>query len=808
MASRFENCLSAEVEAGGIGREHARQVLKDFQNAKARGLNDVEAAAEASASDLLRAEAGKAKTAQQIIKETAALENAAAHKSGARSGALAAMVIGRGGESVEGAARAMEGILESKFTQGILFLEPKGLGLKPDMISARSFVREHYKPGDTGDALSGAAAKSWKETDDYGVKIRQAEGSNIKPLEGGYIPQPPNPVKVQRMGREAYIARRLQRFDEGRDVLPDFDTGLPITDRKRAQEIIEESWESISTEGLNKLEPGKKGGHKLANAHSERRVFHYPTAEDWMSAAEEFGYGTGSLFDGLMSHIREVSREYGLLRQFGPNPDQTAAKLIDQAVKDGARMHGGIVGTRTHLEAVYDQITGRAASPENEGIARWGRTLGAGLRSAQLGSAMLSAVGDAATTLKTADFNGLSKTKVLKRYLEAATGQGREQAMRIGLGADIASAVGRMGFRDGLEFGTAALAARFSDLTMKASLLQPHTRMARQSIGWEMLADLAYQAKQGREFDQLAGRTQRAFERSGITADDWNLMRAAGVRDDSGVPMMSPEALTKAAEGEGLNTAVRLMALVNREMDMAAPIGGAFERALLQHNLRPGGLVFEFLARPFATYKMYPVSIITHHGFRMASTFAEEGAGAGMLYASLAVTMTVLGAVALQAKHLSQGKDPQRMTTPNFWIHSFVQGGGAGIFGDFLWGPINRADQGFLQTLMGPQWGLVNDVAKLTGGNFKALGEDKDTHAGREAANMLRRYTPGTSLWYTRLMLDRMLWDSVQKELDPDYPAAFRRIEQRARKEFGQEFWFGPGRTQPSRTPDLDAAVR
>lgn len=805
MASRFENCVNGMVDGNEISRDHARQVLRDFQNAKARGLNDVEAAAEASAADLLRAEAGKAKTAQQIIKETAALENAATHKSGARQGALATFVIGRGGESAEGAARAMEGILEAKFTQGILFLEPKGLGLKPDTVSARSFVREHYQAGSTGDALSGAAAKAWKETDDYGVKVRQAEGSNIKPLEGGYLPQPSNPVKIKRMGREAYIAARMRDWETGHTELPDFETGFPITDRARAQEIIEESWESISTDGLNKMEIGKGGGYKLANAHSERRVFHYTSAEAWMDAAERYGYGTGSLFDGLMTHIKEVSREYGLLRILGPNPDQTARKLIDQAVKDGKRMHGGLVGTRAHLEAVYDQITGRAASPENEGLARAGRTLAAGLRSAQLGSAMLSALGDAATTLKTADFNGLSKTKVLKRYLETATSQGREQAMRIGLGAEISSAVGRMSFRDGLEFGTAALASRFSDATMKLSLLQPHTRMARQAIGWELLADLAHQAN--RDFDQLAGRTLRAFERAGITKADWNLMKAAGVRSESGVPMMSPEALAKSAEGEGINTAVRLMALVQREMDMAAPVGGAFERALLQHNLRPGGLVFEFLARPFATYKMYPVSIITHHGFRMASTWAEEGAVAGMLYASLALTMTAVGAVAMQAKNVSQGKDPQSMQGWKFWAQAFAQGGGAGIFGDFLWSGVNRADQGWLQTLMGPQWGLVNDIVKLTGGNFKALGDDKDTHAGREAANMLRRYTPGTSLWYTRLALDRMLWDSVQKELDPDYSQAFRRIEQRARKEFSTEFWWAPGRSEPSRAPNFDAAL-
>lgn len=811
--SRFEECVKLQAKDGNISRDHARQVLEDFRNAKARGLDDVTAATKASADDLIRAEAGKVRTAQQIIKQTAAMENAAGHKMGARAGGRAVMSYDpwgmAGHESVEGAQRAMRGVLEAKFADGIASLKSKTLGLTDDTISARAFVREFYGET-TGNPMAVAAAKSWKDADAYGLAMRRAEGSHIADTLPDYLPQAQNPARLDRMGKPAYVDAMMGRFDVGGLKMFDFETGLPL-DRVRARRIVEDAYDAITTGGMNRLEPGQRGAKMLANAHSERRVFHWASADDWLWAAQEFGYGEGQIFESLMGHIRDVAREYGLLRIMGPNPDSTARAIVDQAEKEGARMLGGFVGTRHHLESVFDQVTGRAQSPTNEVMARIGRGVADWLRAAQLGSATLSAVGDFATLTKTADWLGLSKTKVISRYLElmnpSAVGA-REQIIRTGLGAENVSRTASMNFRDGLAFGTAGLAAKFSDTVMKVSLLAPHTAAARGALGWEVLSRLAYLAKQDRAFNNLPGEMARAFERHGISEADWTLIKAAGVRDIGGVSVIHPETLARSAEGEGVNATMRLMAMINREMDMAAPIGGAFERALLQGKSRPGGIAFEFLVRPFAMYKSYPLSVITHHGFRMASTFLEEGFGPGMAYASLAVTMTAVGALAIQAKQLANGKDPRNMKDPNFWGAAFFQGGGAGIFGDFLNASLNRADRGLWMSLAGPQLGLVDDFARATGFNLSELAREKDTHAGREAANMLRRYTPGTSLWYTRLSLDRLLWDVVQKELDPDYPAAFRRIEQRARKEFSQEFWWSPGSSAPSRGPNLEAAFK
>lgn len=806
MASRFERCIAAHAKKGDIDKQTAQETLDDFRARQQGGADFVRASLETAEAAIKRAEDARDRVAMELLKLDAAITNSAGHKKGRTAGVRAVFSYDPWGvsgyESVEGAQRAMRGILEAKFDQGIGYLKSKTLGVTADKVSAIKFVREFFGES-TGDSAAGIAAKAWKETDAYGLAMRRAEGSAIADTLPDYLPQSWNDEAVKRMGKPAFTAWMMARFDDGRLKMVDFETGRPL-DRDKAMALIGESFDTIATNGLNKMKPGQRGGRTLANAHQDRRVFHWATADAWIDFNRTLGYGDANIFESLMGHMSEVAREYGLLRVLGPNPDASARTLVDVARKDGTTGFGV-----HHLEAVYDQLTGRANSPVSQWLAKWGGSVAAWLRSAQLGSATLSAAGDFATLAKTADFLGLDKTKVIKNYLSqmnpSAKGA-RQQAVRLALGAEDVSRTAGLSFRDGLAFGTNGLAAKFADVTMKASLLSPHTAATRRALGMELLSHLTMLAQQNRSFDNLPGMIQRAFERNGITDADWAAMKAQGVHDMGGVSWLHPESLAK-GDAAGQTAAIRLMSMVNREMDMAAPIGGAFERALLQGKSRPGSLVFEMLVRPVAMYKTYPVSIITHHGLRMASTFLEEGWGPGMAYASLFVTLTAAGALALQAKSLSQGKDPMNMGTGKFWALAAFQGGGLGIFGDYLNSSLNRADKSFFQSLAGPQWGLVDDLVRISGGNIGALAKEKDTNAGREAANLLRRYTPGTSLWYTRLALDRLVWDAVQTELDPNYSQSFRRIEQRARKEFGQEMWWAPGRS-PSRGPDFDAAIR
>jgi hypothetical protein len=169
------------------------------------------------------------------------------------------------------------------------------------------------------------------------------------------------------------------------------------------------------------------------------------------------------------------------------------------------------------------------------------------------------------------------------------------------------------------------------------------------------------------------------------------------------------------------------------------------------------------------------------------------------------------GALIEQLQQLRNGKDPRDMTTPEFWGSAAYRSGGLSIWGDLLYASENRMGGGVASTIAGPTASSLNDILNLTYGSAKKavlFTDNKErTNFGREATNFLKRYTPGASLWYVRTAWERVLMDNLQRMVDPEADASFRRKVQNARKDYKQEFWWKPGGGPvPQRGPRLEAA--
>ncbi len=54
---------------------------------------------------------------------------------------------------------------------------------------------------------------------------------------------------------------------------------------------------------------------------------------------------------------------------------------------------------------------------------------------------------------------------------------------------------------------------------------------------------------------------------------------------------------------------------------------------------------------------------------------------------------------------------------------------------------------------------------------------------------------------YGRLAMERLIFDELEAAIDPNAAKSFRRIEQGARRDYGQRFWWRPGTTLPRRGP-------
>ncbi len=112
-------------------------------------------------------------------------------------------------------------------------------------------------------------------------------------------------------------------------------------------------------------------------------------------------------------------------------------------------------------------------------------------------------------------------------------------------------------------------------------------------------------------------------------------------------------------------------------------------------------------------------------------------------------------------------------------------------------------------TLAGPVIGSqLPKALNLTLGNIQELvAEGEARNPGRELSRFIEQNLPGRSLWYTRLAMERLIFDELEAAIDPNAQRSFRMIENRARREYRQRFFWKPGTPAPQRAPDLGAAV-
>ena len=80
------------------------------------------------------------------------------------------------------------------------------------------------------------------------------------------------------------------------------------------------------------------------------------------------------------------------------------------------------------------------------------------------------------------------------------------------------------------------------------------------------------------------------------------------------------------------------------------------------------------------------------------------------------------------------------------------------------------------------------------------IADGKDSKAAAEALRWAKSNTPLINLWYTRAAIDNAMLNQLQENLNPGYLA---RMRARARKEFGQDYWWEPGEALPDRAPDF-----
>jgi hypothetical protein len=702
-------------------------------------------------------------------------------------------------ESVYTRQQALERRITLAIAQEIEAFRSKNAGITQDTEGFARVV-EHLLGKESADAQTRAFAESIRAQFDNMHKMYTQAGGIMGRLTN-YFPQSHNPVLVGRVSFQEWLDFITPKLDMSRMV--DGVTGLPLN-RAEFLEAMEAVYNGIRTNGLDEVaELAAKGGQRfgkgaLATKRNLSRFLHFKDADSFLQYNAKFGTGEAGLFDAMMGHISTMTRDIAILQEMGPKPEATIARMQLGSMADGAWPQA-----KQTLQGMYDTLAGRNGySGELPGWYRATSNLQHWLRSSLLGGAPVSALSDTFYAGFTARMNGLPVSRVIAEYgklINPASDADRRIARRIAFvaGASNGSSIAQARFADDLGHG--GTFAWLSNFTNRASGLAAMTDAVRQSIVLSTQGFFAEARALNMAFAELDPNMKAALKRWGMDENDYKIIIGSNPHaEEGGADFIRPEDVAQRAPETARKYEMWLTDMAQtasnepRLLTRAITTGAVFGEARQGTGLRA-------TASSVMMFKSFGITVVLNHllpSLRHAAS--AQGADRLTRLLPMLIGTTVMGALAIQAKDVLYGKTTRTMDDPKFWMAAMTQGGGFGIFGDFLFSDSSRFNQNWQTTLLGPVFGFANDGFRVFQGNFsKALEEDEETKFMADFSQFASRYIPAVKLWYTRLLLERTVLDQVQRMADPLYDTRMSRIESKMMREKEQEFWWAPGERLP-----------
>jgi hypothetical protein len=616
-----------------------------------------------------------------------------------------------------------------------------------------------------------------------------------------------------------------------------------LLDDAQMHKFLTEAATSILTDGANKrldskAVMGKPGGGIKANRGSKEREIHLTDSAAYLDAMKQFS--ETPVQAAVYNHISQMARDIALIETLGPNPDVTVSHLAGQYhdekvlanVGNAKTMADAAIQVRS-IEGLFNELAGNSASTPRT---FWAKSFGAyrNLKySATLGgTALLAGPTDSATSHLVARGIGLSASKLFVNQAKAFTHN--DASMREGLRrAGIAfQSFGEDMVRWGGEVGDPGITSVIASTVIRATGLNYVTNANRNAFSATMFDGIGHLTRDHANLADIKEGDGKFISRSGISQQDWSLMRLATVEDWGGgdriltpqavmavkdadvaaiIGTNDPQAITQAREG----ASTRYAGFVSREMNSAVVTPGSREKAAMDsfvnRKASSGSLINECI-RSFLMFKSFAFAAFNKLILR---TGAYEGKGAKARYLTSMIALTSIGGAAgITLRGMAGGKDPDQMipTEGNekeayaFYLRSVLAGGGLGLYGDLLTTAVQNPYGGVVESLAGPFAGEISNISGVAANAYKwgASGAD-ETEADKAALatnKLVRGITPGSNLWYTKAAVDHLIYNQIQEALSP---GSLARSQARSQRN-GSTFWWAPTEAAPGRAPNLGAA--
>lgn len=612
-------------------------------------------------------------------------------------------------------------------------------------------------------------------------------GSFIRLKEGRVVQSSHEPAKLAKAGYDEWSSFIRGKLDFER---MDIEVG-------EIDKFLQSSFTAIKS-GVRKnqvtddIAQAFKGPQNLAKRQSASGVFTFKNSDDWYDYDQKFG--GASLREAFMQDLRSSSRATALMDILGTNPEAMVERVqlkLQQKYRGDEKKLAGLQrkGNFLNFESALAEVTGGV----NIGADTKAAKILSGYRSlqtmAKLGAAFIPAVTDIAYIATNRMYQGRSMLQAWGDGFSAIfksmpPKEMRDFADRLGVGLEgqLGDFMNRFNASDDLPGKTSKMMGLF----FKLNLLQPWSESNKRGVTLMIANDLGREAN--KKFGQLPQDLQRLLPQYGINKEAWEVARQGVTNGPDGRPYLVP--------GEVADTAVKdnLFAMLSSEADFAIPTPGARERAILRRGYRPGTTAGEAI-RFVTQFKSFSAVAMTKvlgrqvygSGSKTLSQQLKRGVGANIGLVNAIVGTSFLGYFAMQAKEVLKGREP-RPASPETFIAAMLQGGGLGIYGDFLFGEANRYGGSLAETLVGPgptaALDLVQLVQKTRGVAFGA-----DENLKGDFVKLFKENTPLTNLFYTQQATNYLIWYQLQELTNPGY---LRRMENRIEKQNNADFWLKP----------------
>lgn len=692
---------------------------------------------------------------------------------------------GNGGANFYTLAESIKANAFRKMKAGLEKFQPTIMGGKNrnfDM-NADDFVRELFGTS-TGNADMAAMAKAWKEVaESLRLRFNDA-GGDIPYMKDWHLPQHHDQGQIVKAGFQKWRDDIDGLLDW--DKMVDFETGLPM-DQMKKEAFLADVYNTLATDGMNKVDLDKAragAGTSVANRHREHRALIFKDADGWLAYSRE--YGGNNPVNAVIGYIERNAREIAQMEIFGANP-ATLKSIIDNHLGAADAQSPKLLSRQKAFNNLWREAFGGDETGRSLLLAKTGSFLRGWEAASKLGSAFISSFTDPTNAALIAAVDGLDVARYAREMARMATKEGRKFAEDIGLLCDAASRIIKDEYGDIKNRFDFSLGQRLNRAVMKASLLDGWTRIGQKAFQLDMsnfLAKVALNEGGNARFAKL-------LERYGINDADLKRIADIGITDFEGLKYVN---LAKIGETDvPLYEKLQNMFITERD---AAIINTNMKASAILHQGTQAGTVVGELNRMAVMFKTFPVTHMLVHYQRF---MREENLMNKAMYGLYLVgAMTLIGGVALQSKEILKGRTP-RPIDGRFAKAALLQGGGLGIFGDFLFSDVSRSGAGGWGTYLGPVGELGSDLFRLAVQTPRDVAAGEEAHYGTQIVNMLGKHVPGSSLWYARLAYERMVLDQFKQLADPKANRYFHQMERRLRRDYGQKFWWKPGEA----TPDL-----